>query len=209
MSLKSFQTRYEERDQELFNAMKRLSEYELEVGALKDENMDLSDEIAKYQKDLTDNETELQKIKKQNASTKGELEELTDRMNNTKDEMSNLQRILAEKDSLIEMQRKELFEKDADVETLKTAKKILGKDVNSTKEQLIVHKEKVCSLPEIIFIPNMCSTRTPKIWAKCKGQLCKERWKRYPRDSEFFKRLRIVHLLQYRYRFKLPIFKLK
>jgi hypothetical protein len=29
---------------------------------------------------------------------------------------------------------------------LKTAKKILGKDVNSTKEQLIVHKEKVYSL---------------------------------------------------------------
>jgi chromosome segregation ATPase len=146
LSSKSIQTRYEERDQELFNMMKRLSEYELEIGALKDENADLSDEIASYQKDLTDSEAELQKIKKQNASTKGELEEVSERMNHSKDEMSNLQRILAEKDSLIEMQRKELFEKDADVETLKTAKKILGKDVNSTKEQLIVHKEKVCAL---------------------------------------------------------------
>ncbi len=123
--------------------MKRLSEYELEIGAVKDENADLSEELANYQKDLTDNEMELQKIKKQNASTKGELEELTDRMSKTKDDMANLQRILAEKDSLIEMQRKELFERDTDVETLKTAKKILGKDVNSTKEQLIVHKEKV------------------------------------------------------------------
>ena len=143
LSAKTIQTRYEERDQELFGVMKRLSEYELEIGAVKDENADLSEELANYQKDLTDNEMELQKIKKQNASTKGELEELTDRMSKTKDEMANLQRILAEKDSLIEMQRKELFERDTDVETLKTAKKILGKDVNSTKEQLIVHKEKV------------------------------------------------------------------
>lgn len=123
--------------------MKRLSEYELEIGALKDENVDLSEDIAKYQKDLADSETELQKVKKQYASTKGELEELTDRNAKTKDDISNLQRILAEKDNLVEMQRKELFEKDADVETLKTAKKILGKDVNSTKEQLTVHKEKV------------------------------------------------------------------
>ena len=138
------QARYEDRDQEVFNVMKRLSEYELEIGALKDENVDLSEDIVKYQKDLADSETELQKVKKQYASTKGKLEELTDRIAKTKDEISNLHRILVEKDNLIEMQRKELFEKDADVETLKTAKKILGKDVNSTKEQLTVHKEKVC-----------------------------------------------------------------
>ena len=143
LSAKTIQSRYEDRDQEIFNVMKRLSENELEIGALKDENVDLSEDIAKYQKHLADSETELQKVKKQYASTKGELEELTDRIAKTKDEILNLQRILAEKDNLVEMQRKELFEKDADVETLKTAKKILGKDVNSTKEQLIVHKEKV------------------------------------------------------------------
>lgn len=130
--------------------MKRLSEYELEVGALRDENEDLSEELAKCQKDSADNDVEMQRIKKQNAATKGELEELTDRMNKAKDENTNLQRILAEKNSIVEMQRKELFDKDADVETLKTAKKILGKDVNSTKEQLVAHKEKVLSFLSMI-----------------------------------------------------------
>ena len=130
--------------------MKRLSEYELEVGALRDENEDLSEELAKCQKDSADNDVEMQRIKKQNAATKGELEELTDRMNKAKDENTNLQRILAEKNSIVEMQRKELFDKDADVETLKTARKILGKDVNSTKEQLVAHKEKVLSFLSMI-----------------------------------------------------------